>query len=667
MSRLETAAVDLAERGYWVFPCRARDKTPVGGKGFRDATRSEKQILRWWDSTPDANVGVACAATGIAALDIDSKHGADPREVLGDLDVGSAPVILTGEAPAPCEKYPNSLVGVRGAHVLFRGKLPTTDKLTIPGCEIRGTGAYIVVPPSVHPSGVPYEGDTPPVVKIPEIPAWLPELVVTGGGDGNGSADPIPDAIGRDRNIALTSMAGTMRRRGADATEILAALLVMNEQRCKPPLHAGEVQTIARSVARYEPAPSGVAPNRGGELRRRPLHLERFEPVRFLVPDRVPLQAVTLVVGDPGLGKSTWTCGVAAAASRGVFGEATTVAMINAEDSLRNVIGPRVHAAGGDLERVEGLTIDTGEYEQVITLPDDVERLEGFVMETGARLVIIDPLMAFLTDKADANRDHSIRRALANLAMMAERHEVAVIVAAHLNKDEQKSLLYRVGGSVGLVGAARSILLFAADPDDADGPTGKLRLLAHAKSNWGTRAGTLRYRQDVVSFMSDNDEVISTVRLVEFGASELAAEDLVGRRKHETKLELVKAAILEALEDGPRPSREVKKAVREEVECGHDTLERAAKQLRDEGDLVASGSGPKTVWAAAAQPPDREPPDSLLGNQEEVQNPATMGFSKLPPDRGDKDQEVSQDVPTNLLGEDPGWRDRFVRDHQARP
>ena len=531
MTRFETGAVDLAERGYHVFPRRARNKTPATGRGFRDATRSEKQILRWWDSTPDANIGVACGATGIIALDIDSKHGADPREVLRELDVGSAPVIHTGEAPEPCEKYPNSLVGVRGAHVLFRGELATTDKLTVAGCEIRGAGAYIIVPPSVHPSGVPYEGDTPPVAVIPVVPGWLPELVATG--NGNGSADPIPDVIGKDRNIALTSMAGTMRRRGADTTEILAALLVMNEQRCKPPLPAGEVQTIARSVARYEPASNGASPSRGGELRRRPLHLERFEPDRFLVPERVPLQAVTLLVRDPGLGKSTWTCGVAAAASRGVFGAATTVAMINAEDSLRNVIGPRVHAAGGDLERVEGLTIDDGEYERVITLPDDVDRLEAFVAETGARLLIIDPLMAFLTDKADANRDHSIRRALANLALMAERHEVAVIVAAHLNKDEQKSLLYRVGGSVGLVGAARSILLFAADPDDPDGTTGKLRLLAHAKSNWGTRAGTLRYRQEMFSFVSDDGEVITTVRLAEFGASELAAEDLVGRRKPE--------------------------------------------------------------------------------------------------------------------------------------
>ena len=111
MSRFRDAALDLAERGYYVFPCRPRTKEPANGAGgFHNATRDERQILRWWDSTPDANVAVALGKSGVVVFDVDSKAGADPREVLAELDLGGAPVMQTGEAPEGCE-----LAGVRGS------------------------------------------------------------------------------------------------------------------------------------------------------------------------------------------------------------------------------------------------------------------------------------------------------------------------------------------------------------------------------------------------------------------------------------------------------------------------------------------------------------------------------------------------------------------------
>src|SRR3954452_16997268 len=101
-SRFERAAVELANRGYYVFPLRPRGKEPLpSSRGFKDATRDERRILQWWDRHPDANIGVACGASGIAVVDIDAKHGADPNEVLADLELDGAPVVRTGEAPEP--------------------------------------------------------------------------------------------------------------------------------------------------------------------------------------------------------------------------------------------------------------------------------------------------------------------------------------------------------------------------------------------------------------------------------------------------------------------------------------------------------------------------------------------------------------------------------------
>jgi hypothetical protein len=246
-----SAAVDVAERGYYVFPARARGKTPRTENGWKDATRDEREILHWAERYPDANIGVACGPSGIVALDIDSKHGADPDAVLAELDIDGAHISRTGVAPAPSEGLPDSLPGVRGAHVLWRGDMPTTGRLRIPGTEIRGRGAYILVAPSVHPSGVTYEGAPPPLDRLPEAPPWLADLVV---GDKRGPAPSVDAEIRQgERHAELLSIAGTMRRRGLGETEILATLRAVNAERCRPPLPDDELLRLTRDAGKWAP------------------------------------------------------------------------------------------------------------------------------------------------------------------------------------------------------------------------------------------------------------------------------------------------------------------------------------------------------------------------------------------------------------------------------
>jgi hypothetical protein len=259
ITRFEQAALTLAERGYHVFPCQPRDKRPLTSNGFKDSTRDERQILHWWDQHPDANVAVDCGGTGIVVFDIDAKHGADPEDVLADHDLYGAPVVLTGEAPEPGGSFPRSLPGVRGAQVFFRGAERTTDKLTVPGTEIRSIGAYVVVPPSVHPSGVPYEGDLPAVRDLPATPAWLTNLIQP---TSNGPAAEISAVIPKgEQHHTLVSLAGSMRRRGMDADEIEAALMVTNLKRLEDPAPPEDIRKIAQSVAKYPPAQAANGTN----------------------------------------------------------------------------------------------------------------------------------------------------------------------------------------------------------------------------------------------------------------------------------------------------------------------------------------------------------------------------------------------------------------------
>ncbi len=268
----------------------------------------------------------------------------------------------------------------------------------------------------------------------------------------------------------------------------------------------------------------GLADLDGGGLRTVRASEVAIEQVRFLVPGRVPLGALTLLCGDPGLGKSTWTCAVAAGATRGDFGEPAQVLMANAEDGAAHVIVPRLAAAGADLERVELFTVPDADGDRSFTIPDDVARLERHVQACGARLVVIDPLAAHLGEQTNAHRDHSVRRALAPLAAMAQRLDVAAVAVVHLNKAAGTDALYRVGGSVGLVGGARSVLLFTRDPDDE--PDGPRRALGHLKSNWSALAETVVYEHEVAE-VTIGGATVQTHRLALIGESTMAGCELL--------------------------------------------------------------------------------------------------------------------------------------------
>ncbi|MDI7278040.1 MAG: bifunctional DNA primase/polymerase, partial [Anaerolineae bacterium] len=225
-----------------------RGKEPLTPNGFHDASTDLATIRDWWQRWPEANVAIVTGRrSGFWVLDVDDD------EALAEL------LSRHGALPDTAE----SLTGGGGRHVLFawpadgltitnaRGRLPD-------GLDVRGEGGYIVGPPSVHPSGRAYawEVSSDPLDGAAIVPApdWLLELIAgprprpQGGG-------PLPDTIPEGhRNTALTSLAGSMRRRGASEDAIYAALQAENLARCDPPLGHEEVRTIARSVARYEPA-----------------------------------------------------------------------------------------------------------------------------------------------------------------------------------------------------------------------------------------------------------------------------------------------------------------------------------------------------------------------------------------------------------------------------
>jgi hypothetical protein len=281
------------------------------------------------------------------------------------------------------------------------------------------------------------------------------------------------------------------------------------------------------------------------------------EPLRWLSPGRIAAGKITILDGDPGLGKSTLLCELAARVSRGEAlpgGEPSAprgVVLISAEDDLHDTIRPRIDAAGGDPNRIVSLLAvpDGSLTGRPFVIPDDAGLLEMLVQKIDAALVVIDPLVAYLHGALSVNSDHDVRRALSALKVVGERTGAAIVVVRHLNKSAGSNPLYRGGGSIGIIGAARCGLLLAADPRDPE-----RRILAVTKGNLARPPAALAFRLaeapglGVARVVWDGETRWTAAALLSAGVD--------GDEDHST-LAAARAWLRAVLADGPRPAKEV--------------------------------------------------------------------------------------------------------------
>lgn len=256
-----TAALAYAEHGWLVFPlhtpngngrcdcrkeCSSPGKHPRTMNGLNGATSDSDQIRQWWSMWPQANIGIATGArSGFFVLDVDEAHG------------GKESIKALTEKHGPFPERTFQRTGGGGWHILFKhpgiriGNVQNSDRLG-KGIDVRGDGGYIVAAPSLHVSGQRYVWKTG-FDKLPDAPHWLITALRRPDPQSIESYCSVADIPEGQRNNLLTSIAGAMRRRGLSEGAIAAALKVENLQRCVPPLPEGDIDKIARSIARYSP------------------------------------------------------------------------------------------------------------------------------------------------------------------------------------------------------------------------------------------------------------------------------------------------------------------------------------------------------------------------------------------------------------------------------
>jgi hypothetical protein len=313
--------------------------------------------------------------------------------------------------------------------------------------------------------------------------------------------------------------------------------------------------------------------------------------VRWLWPGRIPLGELTILAGDPGLGKSLLSVYLVALTTSGRLGEPRNALMLTAEDSPEHTVAPRLRAAGADPSRVGFGVVEKGGFESPFVLPNDVPLLRELVEAQQPRLLVIDPLAAHLSAGIDSWKDPEVRRALEPLHGLASESGAAVLIVAHLNKRQSDDPLQRLGGSVGIPAAARSVLLLGRDPADAEGEHGSQRVLAHVKSNLSRPAPSLSFAVENMTLESSATEELETARIVERGESHFVGRDLLAPATgagRSSKLGLGVDLLKNQLAGGPQPVKRLEEAAKA-AGISVSTLNRAKSTLGLKPEKVGRG------------------------------------------------------------------------------
>ena len=270
---------------------------------------------------------------------------------------------------------------------------------------------------------------------------------------------------------------------GEDACKRLAALLpeTMSVTRIQPCMkdwndvlvHRAEIpnRNYFKSIVLKEPSkPETVKIIRMSDV--------ELTPVEWLWKPYLPFGKLSVLQGNPGEGKTYFAMHLAAACTNGKLlpnmerMEPFNVIYQTAEDGLGDTVKPRLIEAGADLDRV--LVIDDSEVQ--LTLSD--ERIERAIIENNARLVIIDPIQAYLGADVDMNRANEVRPIFMRLGQVAQRTGCAILLIGHLNKAAGMQSLQRGLGSIDIAAAVRSVMFIGKLKHD---PT--MRILTHEKSS----------------------------------------------------------------------------------------------------------------------------------------------------------------------------------------
>jgi hypothetical protein len=589
-SHLRNAALEYARRGWKLIPIKPGTKAPHGAltpNGLSDATSDPKIIEAWFERVPNLDaIAVAARLSGLLLFDVDSLegHGKDGHATLRKLEAKLGDLPATRRVITP----------TGGEHLYIVAPGVTLPGTLGEGIDVKDNG-YVLLPPSLHPNGHPYiidAGGTDDVAELPQ--AWIAAFAQRENAEQTAVATGTLATLPAHQTLARA--AASMASKGLPveviATAVGASAKAFNSESTRTrKINKREVRAIATSaIARFGGKTTPEVPSEKHASALSIVCLDTVQPesVEWLWRSRIPLGKVSLLVGDPGSGKSFASLAIAAAVTTGAAlpdsdaAEPANVVAYNAEDGLEDTVRPRAALCGVALSRfhaIEGMRDADGRRTPFGL--SDVHHLAGFMEKLGdVRLVIVDPI-ASLLGGVDSHRDTEVRASLQVLVELAKQTHAAVLVIMHLRKSAAERALYRVGGSIGFTGLARSVLLAGVDP--ADGR----RAIVPIKQNLAAPVHPVEYRLDAEGRFWWGQTV------PELSADRLLAAPTSGRAN---SVDQASSFLEDCLGDGERAADEVARLAAV-AKISDATLRRAKKALKIKTRREGFGEEGRWYWS----------------------------------------------------------------------
>jgi hypothetical protein len=484
MSNL-SAALEYLAAGHHVIPCEAGGKRAlVAWREFQTRRPSEAEVNHWWTQWPNANLALVLGR-GHFAVDLDSLDAREELERVGVTLPADAPIAATG----------------KGAHVHLGGAGIGDRVALVPGVDIRGAG-YVVVPPSIHPSGRAYAWVRPLGADLPRAPQSLLALLGRKAAEGYPASggDWVSDVLGGvgegGRDATCTRLAGYMLGKGVSVPATLQILAAWAD-RCEPPFPIAEMEKCVRSIASREAydAP-GSRPPRAGDLvastldlilrPRRAVRATGLKNLDVALEGGFEPGTVTLIGGRPGTGKTAFMLQVAAS----VAGSGAGVLFVTLEMGGTRLLRRMLSQVGqvrfrhlkegnlidGERDALEAAAARVREFPLWIeTRVRTVEAVDALLdeFEPGQiGLVMVDYLQKM---GAPGNGHHDLRHQVehvsAALARVAVDRDLPFVVASSLSRPDRASDKWRptlssLRESGALEADADTVLLFYREEGD---------------------------------------------------------------------------------------------------------------------------------------------------------------------------------------------------------
>ncbi|MDC1198835.1 bifunctional DNA primase/polymerase [bacterium] len=534
--------------------CKSVGKHPIGAlfkRGHLDATTNQRKIRQAWGKHPNANIGLVPDGD-LLVVDID---GDDGEEAIGRLMLPETAAVQTG----------------KGRHLYFRCK-NGGDLPKLPQVDFRfSRNGYVVAPPSRHTSGKRYKWR-----RGCNAAAALPLLMAPGMESVTVNfSNSVQKVREGSRNNMLTSIAGMLRSKGLQPPEIAVGLEALNSEICSPPLDSDEVERIAASVGRYlMPAETAFGTLSDVEV----------EEVQWLFPPYIPRGTITMLEGDPGIGKSNFANAISAAVT--THGKLSwsnarvrgTVLILSAEDDPARVLKPRLEANSADHSKIRY------QREPFSLNEAGLSTLRSEMDTHNPDLVIIDPIVAYLGGDDDLNNAADMTRFLTDLDFLAREFDCAILIVRHLRKTKDGAAINQGLGSIAVAGRVRSILLLGRHPEDKDA-----RAVVHVKSNYAEEGPAIVFRlarsdkdQPRVEWERSDDAIT---------AFDLLTVEARSRGRPPKELEHAIEFLKGYLRDHGRTKREVEAAAE-----AHSITRATLRRARETLEVRMNRKGRETIW-----------------------------------------------------------------------